>query len=76
VPVAVAVAAVAVAAVIDVAAATIVPLSAPVGNAARLDAATDPPRLLKRFEAMGKAVATGFSVAAGLLAQHRDSTIV
>jgi len=70
--------AVAVAAVVIavVAAATMVPLSAPVVNAERVDAVTDPARFLRRRGALGKEIATGFSVAAGLLAQHRESTIV
>ena len=64
----------AVAVAVDVA--TMVPLSAPVVNAARVDAVTDPARFLRRRGALGKEIATGFSAAAGLLAQHRDSTIV
>ena len=66
----------AVVAVVAAAAAPMVPLSAPVVNAERVDAVTDPARFLRRRGALGKEIPTGFSVAVGLLAQHRDSTIV
>ena len=56
--------------------ATMVPLSPPVVNAVRADAVTDPVRFLRRRGALGKAAVTGPSTAAGLLAQHRDSTSV